>query len=813
MRPVNDADVDDASVTITHAVTTAAGTDYPLTLAITDITATVTDTDEILVRITADDTTPLPDGTQDVTLTVRLATPATAPTGGLTVPITVDATSTATATTDYTPPPTSVTIAQGASSATATVDIKAAITAGDTIVLDIGTIPTDGYTAAPTNAGGRVTLTATDPPRPAAPANFRLQPGNTQVTLSWSAVSGATGYRLYHATSASELATATATATLSHDTLSYVHTALTNGTTYYYQLTAVNSGGEGLRTATQQIIPDIAGVTITQTSGTTAVTEGATAEEPGASDTYTVVLDTQPAGAVVIDVTNSGTTALTVDTNSTTTGVQTTPLTFTTSNWNTPQTVTVRPVNDIDTANASVTITHTIDTDATADTTYDTVTIGSVTVTVTDDGVVVSSTTEINDTTSNGPALSDGDDFGHSVAWLGDLDGAGGAAGVLAVGAYLDDGSGDERGAVHLLALNADGTVRSTTEINDTTTNGPALNNEDWFGVSVAWLGDLDGAGGAAGVLAVGANGDDGGGSDSDRRGAVHLLALNADSTVRSTTEINDTTTNGPALNNEDYFGISVAWLGDLDGAGGAAGVLAVGAYLDDAGDTNRGAVHLLALNADLTVRSTTEINDTTTNGPALNNGDSFGRSVAWLGDLDGAGGAAGVLAVGAYADDAGGSMTSNRGAVHLLSLNADGTVRSTTEINDTTTNGPALNNGDTFGTSVAWLGDLDGDSTGAAGVLAAGAHWEYGSGRGAVHLLALNADSTVRSTTEINNTTANGPALSSDDRFGSSVAWLGDLDGDSTGAAGVLAAGAHRDDAGGSMTSNRGAVHLLFLR
>ena len=85
----------------------------------------------------------------------------------------------------------------------------------------------------------------------------------------------------------------------------------------------------------------------------------------GASDTYTVVLGTQPSGTVVITVTNPDSGALTVTPST---------RTFTTSNWNTPQTVTVRPVNDADADSESVTITHAIDTDATADTTYDTVT-------------------------------------------------------------------------------------------------------------------------------------------------------------------------------------------------------------------------------------------------------------------------------------------------------------------------------------------------------------------------------------------------------------------------------------------------------
>ena len=38
---------------------------------------------------------------------------------------------------------------------------------------------------------------------------------------------------------------------------------------------------------------------------------------------------------------------------------------------------------------------------------------------------------------------------------------------------------GDDRGAVHIIFMNTDGSVDSTVEINDSTTNGPTLANAD----------------------------------------------------------------------------------------------------------------------------------------------------------------------------------------------------------------------------------------------------------------------------------------------------------------------------------------------
>ena len=398
---------------------------------------------------------------------------------------------------------------------------------------------------------------------------------------------------------------------------------------------------------------------------------------------------------------------------------------------------------------------------------------------------------EINNSTANGPVLSDYDYFGRSVAAIGDLDGDG--VQDLAVGADGDDHGGEKRGAVHVMFMNGNGTVKGTVEINDSTANGPVLSDYDYFGVSVAAIGDLDGDG--VQDLVVGANGDDHGG---ENRGAVHVMFMNGNGSVKGTVEINDSTANGPVLSNNDFFGTSVAAIGDLDGDG--VQDLAVGADGDDHGGTGRGAVHVMFMNGNGTVKGTVEINDYTANGPVLSNMDNFGRSVAAIGDLDGDG--VQDLVVGANGDDHGGE---NRGAVHVMFMNGNGSVKGTVEINDSTANGPVLSNMDNFGVSVAAIGDLDGD-----GVqdLAVGADGDSNGGtdHGAVHVMFMNGNGTVKGTVEINDSTANGPVLSNMDNFGVSVAAIGDLDGD-----GVqdLAVGADGDDHGGE---NRGAVHIIHI-
>ncbi|MCP4073925.1 MAG: hypothetical protein GY742_19695, partial [Hyphomicrobiales bacterium] len=417
-------------------------------------------------------------------------------------------------------------------------------------------------------------------------------------------------------------------------------------------------------------------------------------------------------------------------------------------------------------------------------------------ITVATDGTVATEQ-KISDTTGGLTAvLDDGDTFGISTASIGDLDGDGIVD--VAVSAMYDDDGGADRGAVYVLFLNADGTVKAEQKISSTTggLTGP-LDNDDWFGTSVAGVGDLDGDG--IPDIAVGVHGDDDGGGE---RGAVYVLFLNADGTVKAEQKISSTTggLTGP-LDTIDYFGYSVAGVGDLDGDGAVD--IAVGAWQDDDGGGNRGAVYLLFLNADGTVKAEQKISSTTggLTGP-LDDTDYFGISVAGVGDLDGDGQV--DIAVGAYEDDDGGN---GRGAVYVLFLNTNGTVKAEQKISSTTGGftGP-LDDGDRFGYSVAGVGDVDGDGIPDIAV-GADSDDDGGTDRGAVYVLFLNADGTVKAEQKISSVTGgfSGP-LDDGDRFGRSIAGVGDLDG-----GGVIdvVAGAFLDDDGGTW---RGAVYVLNL-
>ncbi|NCQ97002.1 MAG: hypothetical protein GPJ13_17845, partial [Microcystis aeruginosa W11-06] len=142
--------------------------------------------------------------------------------------------------------------------------------------------------------------------------------------------------------------------------------------TYSLQVNATtiqdNAGnsGDAPKTATFTITPPpTPGITLTQTGGNTSVTEG------GNTDTYSLVLKTQPTADVTITLASGN--QITLDK---------TTFTFNSTNWNTPQTVTVTAVDDTVTEGThTATITHTV---TSSDNNYNGLTIPNVNVSIQD---------------------------------------------------------------------------------------------------------------------------------------------------------------------------------------------------------------------------------------------------------------------------------------------------------------------------------------------------------------------------------------------------------------------------------------------
>lgn len=353
-----------------------------------------------------------------------------------------------------------------------------------------------------------------------------------------------------------------------------------------------------------------------------------------------------------------------------------------------------------------------------------------------------------------------GDAFGYAASAIGDVDGDG--VGDLAVTMPQGKDGGANRGAVWILYLRGDGSVRTQRKISSTDGGftGP-LDDLDYFGSSVAAAGDHDGDG--VPDIAVGAWGDDDGGS---AHGAVWLLHLNRDGTVKSQLKISSTSGGfAGALDIDDQFGLGVASLGDFDGDGYVD--LAVAAPGDDDGGTDRGAVWILFLDG-AGVKAHRKITNT---GGA--DGDLFGRGLAYCPDFGGER----LLAVGAPNDDDGGP---NRGAVWLLFLNPDGSDASRARISGTSPNFTGrLDDNDTFGRTIAIVPDRDLDGVPELAVSSDGDD-DGGTDRGAVYIVHPTATRTVQSAEKISQTSGNfGGAIGNYDRFGVAVVCPGDLDGD----------------------------------
>ena len=226
--------------------------------------------------------------------------------------------------------------------------------------------PSDEMTGTP--------FTTPPPPPPvtdlAQVLGVSVAPGNAQLVVTWTAVDNATGYTVQWTSGGQGYNTTNRQATVtSGTTTSHTITGLANGTEYTVQVSATrtgtNDGPPSDEMTGTPTVPTAAGIAVS----TAALT---VTEQDSTGDSYTVVLDTEPTADVVVTVAGHVGTDVTANP---------TALTFTMSNWDTAQTVTVTAGNDADTTDDSVALTHSA---ASADSGYSGIAIAGVAVTVND---------------------------------------------------------------------------------------------------------------------------------------------------------------------------------------------------------------------------------------------------------------------------------------------------------------------------------------------------------------------------------------------------------------------------------------------
>ncbi len=269
--------------------------------------------------------------------------------------------------TDVLPTPTTLTFTPINWETVQTVTVTAvndADTTNDTVSLTHSAASTDTDYDGITIVGVTVTVEDNDT---AKVTGLMLTPGDEELVVAWAPVPNATGYEVQWKSGGQSYNTSDRQATVaSGSTASHTIPSLTNGTTYTVRVRATRTGANaGPYSDEAMDAPEAAGVTVSKTALTVS-------EADTTGDSYTIVLDSEPAANVVVTVAgHSGTDVLPTPTT----------LTFTPINWETVQTVTVTAVNDADTTNDTVSLTHSA---ASTDTDYDGITIVGVTVTVED---------------------------------------------------------------------------------------------------------------------------------------------------------------------------------------------------------------------------------------------------------------------------------------------------------------------------------------------------------------------------------------------------------------------------------------------
>ena len=425
---VEDDDATDEDVALTHS---AAGGGYGSVTGA--VTVTVTDDDDPVVNLSVSNSGAVTEGGGPLTITATRSEANTSG-GALSIPIMVRTSGTTAQAADYTAL-VPISIADDATSGTATFTVvdDSIDEPVETVVVELGTLP-DG-TVAGTDTEVTITITDDDATTvtlatpdtaasegdPSDTARMTLTLGrglvtgevlavplsiaggtlDTDYTLALSgtpagvSLSGEvvtfTGGATASATVATVRLSASGDADAEDDSLTVSIPAASSGNAPILTATGLSGGatgdrsGDGVITVTDD---DTRGLVFVPADGVT-VAEGGTAN-------YTVALATRPTAAVTVTVTNSDSGAVTADTEAGTNGVQST-LTFTTTDWNTPQSVTVTGVEDDDATDEDVALTH-----SAAGGGYGSVT-GAVTVTVTDDDDPV-----VNLAVSGGGAVTEG---------------------------------------------------------------------------------------------------------------------------------------------------------------------------------------------------------------------------------------------------------------------------------------------------------------------------------------------------------------------------------------------------------------------
>lgn len=352
--------------------------------------------------------------------------------------------------------------------------------------------------------------------------------------------------------------------------------------------------------------------------------------------------------------------------------------------------------------------------------------------------------------------------FGRALANIGDID----KDGINDIAINCNDFN-KQIGVIIICFLNKNGSVKSTVEISEGKGGLPTdftTSDTYGFGISLAGIGDFDKDG--VNDILVGSYRP-----TSGFQGEIFILYLIKNGTVKKYNRIGEGIGGFfGQLDKGDNFGASVCSIGDIDKDG--IDDFAVGSFNDNKSGLATGAVWILFLKADGTVKSYKKLDRNSTLLSSLHDDENFGKSATNFGDFDKDG--INDIIVGSDRTSDGGY---HRGSLRILYLNTDGSIKKVSKISSTSGNfNDSLINSAFFGSAVTSLGDLDGDSI----VDITASAISYNSHRGAIWNILLKSDGTCKSIQKITSDTGGfNVKLNSYDEFGIALVSIGDLNSD----------------------------------